>query len=256
MNGSPPKTTNMAPTGGLFGSQQCPEANVGASDKNAGNTRSKNTQFGQPPNQFHTPLWYSYLPSQPPFPGALQFYHPAPFNMTQSWQPNSGDATEGYPSYGPLRQGYDFPKGGYGGPQTFPPQQFTGQGPSSPGAPQVPPALVGNIPVIRQISSSSTPYGKIPGTPGCPPISLPIKQFQPAAEPRRTDVAGITDLPPLPENSYEKFDADTESDNSSDFGGAEGKAPISFKEMEFSLKQFAKRMGQPNFSTFNKWKKI
>jgi hypothetical protein len=26
--------------------------------------------------------------------------------------------------------------------------------------------------------------------------------------------------------------------------------------MEFSLKQFAKRMGQPNFSAFNKWKKV
>jgi hypothetical protein len=39
-------------------------------------------------------------------------------------------------------------------------------------------------------------------------------------------------------------------------GGAEGKAPISLKQTEFSLKQFAKRMGQPNFSTFNKWKKV
>jgi hypothetical protein len=39
-------------------------------------------------------------------------------------------------------------------------------------------------------------------------------------------------------------------------GGAEGKAPISLKQTEFSMKQFAKRMGQPNFSTFNKWKKV
>jgi len=69
-------------------------------------------------------------------------------------------------------------------------------------------------------------------------------------------VAGIADLPPLPEISYDKFDADAESDDSSDVGGAEGKAAISLKQMEFSLKQFAKRMGQPNFSVFNKWKKV
>jgi hypothetical protein len=39
-------------------------------------------------------------------------------------------------------------------------------------------------------------------------------------------------------------------------GGAEGKDPICLKQMEFSLKQFAKRMGPPNFSAFNKWKKV
>jgi len=83
-----------------------------------------------------------------------------------------------------------------------------------------------------------------------------MKQFQPAAELRRTDVAGIADLSPLPEISYDKFDADYGSDDSLDMGGAEGKAPISLKQTDFSLKQFAKRMGQPNFSTFNKWKKV
>jgi len=89
-----------------------------------------------------------------------------------------------------------------------PPQQFTGQGPSSPGAPQVPPALPGNIPVIWLTSSSSTPYGQIPGTPERPSISLPTKRFQPVAEPHRTDVAGIADLPPLPEIAYDEFDAE------------------------------------------------
>jgi len=138
----------------------------------------------------------------------------------------------------------------------FPPQQFTGQGPSSPGAPRVPPALPGNIPVIRPTSSASTPYGQLPGAPGRLPICLPTKRFQPAAEPRRTDVAGIADLPPLPEISYDKFDADFESDDSPDLGRAEGKAPNSLKQTEFSLKQFAKGMGQPNFSAFNKWKKV
>jgi len=138
----------------------------------------------------------------------------------------------------------------------FPPRQFPRQGPSSPGAPRVPPALLGNIPVIPPTSSASTPYKQSPGAPGRPPISLPTKRCQPAAKPRRTDVAGIADLPPSPEISYDEFDADYESDDSSDFGGAQGKAPISLKQSEFSLKQFAKKMGLPNFSAFNKWKKV
>jgi hypothetical protein len=72
----------------------------------------------------------------------------------------------------------------------------------------------------------------------------------------RTDVAGIVDLHPLTESSYDEFDADAGSDDSSDLGGAEGKAPISLQQTEFSLKQFAKRMGQPNFGTFKEWKKV
>ena len=72
----------------------------------------------------------------------------------------------------------------------------------------------------------------------------------------RTDVAGIADLPPLPVISYDQSDADYESDNSSDLGGAEGKAPISLKQTEFSLKQLGKWMGQPNFGMFNNWKKV
>jgi hypothetical protein len=229
---------------------------VGASDNNAGITPSKDTQFGQPPNQIHPPLGYTYPPSQPPFPGALQFYHPAPFNMTLSSQPSSAGATQEYQCYGPSWQGYVFSQGGYGGPEMFPPQQFTGQGPSSLGAPRVPPAPAGNYLVNRPTSSSSTPYRQSPGAPGSPHISLPMKRCPPAAEPRRTDAAGIADLPPLPENSYDKFDADAESDDSSELGRAEGKAPISLKQTEFSLKQFANRMGQPNFSACNKWKKV
>jgi len=106
----------------------------------------------------------------------------------------------------------------------FPHQQFTGQWLSSPGAPRVPPALPGNIPVNRPTSSTSTPYGQLPGAPGRPPISLPMIRFQLSAEPHRTDVAGIADLPLLPEISCDEFDADYESDDSSDLGGAEGKA--------------------------------
>jgi len=254
-NGSPPKTTNMASTGGLFGSQQCPEDNVGAWDNNAGNTPSKDTQFGQPPNQCHPPPGYSYPPSQPPFPGAHLFYHPAPFNMTPNLHPSSA-ATQRYPSYGPLWQGYDFPQGGYGGPQMFPPQQCTGQAPSSPGAPRVPPATSRNIPVLWPTPSASTPYGPISGTPGRPPISLARKRLQLAAELRSTDVAGIANFPHLQDISYDKFDADCVSDDSSDLGGAQGKDPVSVKQMEFSLKQFAEWMGQPTFGTFNKWKKL
>ena len=156
-NGSAPKTTNMAPTSWLFGSQQRPDDNVGASDDNDGNPPSKDTQFGQPENQFPLPqpLGYSYPPSQPPFQGTPQFQHQAAFNMTPSSLPGSG-ATQGYPSCGPSWQAYDFHQGKYGGPQMFPPQQFTGHGPSSPGAPRVPPALPGNNPGIRPTSSAST----------------------------------------------------------------------------------------------------
>jgi len=45
-NGSPPMTTNLAPSGGLFGSQQRPDDNVGGSDNNAGNEPNKDIQFG------------------------------------------------------------------------------------------------------------------------------------------------------------------------------------------------------------------
>ena len=173
-NRSPPKTTNLAPVGALFGSQQRPEDNVGAVDNNAGNTPSKDTQFGQPPNQFHPPPGYSYPPLQAPFPGTPQFYHPARFNMTPSSQPSSA-ATQAYPSYGPPWQGYDIPQGGYGGPQMFPSQQFTGQGLPSPGAPRVPPAPPHNNPVIRLTSAASTPYGQLPGAPRRPCISLLMK---------------------------------------------------------------------------------
>ena len=258
MNGSPPKTTNMALTRGLFGSQQCPDDNVGASDNSAGNTPSQHIQFGQSLNQFHPPPQppgYSYPPSQAPFPGAPQFYHQAPFNMTPSSKPSLG-VTQGYPGYGPSWQAYDFPQGEYGGPQMFPPQQFAGHGPSSPGAPRVPPAPARNNPVIQPTSSTSTAPGQLSGGPGRPLIVRPTKRLQPAVEPRRTDVTGIADLPPLPGISYDQYNAEYESDDSLEMGGAEGKAPIRLKQTEFSLKQFANRMGQSNFSMFNKWKKV
>jgi len=205
-NWSPPKTTNMAPTGALFGSQQRPDDNVGDSDNNAGNTPSKDTQFRQPGNQIHPPPRYSSPPSQPPSPHAPQFYHHATFNMTPSSQPSIG-AAQKYPSCGPSWQAYDFTQGGYSWPQMFPPTQFTGYGPQSPGAPRVPPAAPWNNPVIRPTLSSSTAPGRLAGAPGRLRISLQTKWFQPAAEPQRNDVAGIANLPPLREISYDKSDA-------------------------------------------------
>jgi len=175
--------------------------------------------------------------------------------MTPSSQPSSG-ATQGYQSYGPSWQAYDFPQGGHGGPHMFPPQQFTGHGPSSPGAPRVPPAPPQTNPVIQPTTSSSTAPGQLPGAPGRPPSRFRMQEFLPAVELWRTDVAGIADLPPLPDIPYDQYNADYDNDNSSDLGGAEGDAPISLKQTVFSLKQFAQRLGQPNLSAFNKWRKV
>jgi hypothetical protein len=63
-------------------------------------------------------------------------------------------------------------------------------------------------------------------------------------------------LPLLPKIEYDQFDADYESEDSSDWGWAEAKAPIRFEQTEFSLKQVATRMRQPHFCKFNKWKKV
>jgi hypothetical protein len=59
----------------------------------------------------------------------------------------------------------------------------------------------------------------------------------------------------LPEISYKEYDGDDESDDSSDLGGVEGKPPVSLKQTEFSLKQFAKWRSQANYRAFNMWKK-
>jgi len=59
----------------------------------------------------------------------------------------------------------------------------------------------------------------------------------------KTDVRGIADLPPMPEMFHNEYDAADDSEDWSDFGGAEGKLPTSLKQTEFSLKQFEKTMG-------------
>jgi len=138
----------------------------------------------------------------------------------------------------------------------FSTQQFTGLAPSTAGTPRVPPSPPRNNAVIWPTLSASTAPGQLPGAAARPSISLRTQRFQPAAEPRRTDAQEIGKFSPLLGISYDQYDADHESDDSSDSGGAESKASISLKQTEFSLKQFAKRMGQPKFSTFNKWKKV
>jgi len=67
-----------------------------------------------------------------------------------------------------------------------------------------------------------------------------------------THVAGIADLTSLLEISYNECYAYDESNDQLGLGGTEGKPPISLQQTEFSLKQFTKRMGQANYSTFNK----
>jgi len=165
--------------------------------------------------------------------------------MTNSSQPTSS-ASQQYRSYGPQWQGYDLHQRGYGRSEMIPPAQFPGQGPSSLGAPRVPPVPPGIHPLNQPTSSSSTPPPQPPsGAPGRHHISLQTKRFEPPAEPRKTDVAGIAELPPLLERSCNKYDAADESDDSSDLGGAESNPPISLKQTEFSLMQFAKRRGGP-----------
>jgi hypothetical protein len=66
----------------------------------------------------------------------------------------------------------------------------------------------------------------------------------------------IADLSPLAESCYDEFYADYDSDDLLGLGRAEEEALFRLKQMEFSLKQFAKRMGQPNFAMFSKWKKV
>lgn len=138
----------------------------------------------------------------------------------------------------------------------FPQEQFPGQGPSSAGAPRVPPGLSGSNPVNWPTSSSSYPPPEPPGAAWRDSISLPTKLFQLPVEPQETDDARIEDMPLLSEVAYDNYDADDDSDYSSVLGGAEGKPPVSLKQTKFSSKKFANRMGQANYSVCNKWKKV
>jgi len=65
-------------------------------------------------------------------------------------------------------------------------------------------------------------------------------------EPGKREVPGIVDLSVLLEISYYDYDSDDESNDLLDMGCDEGKPAVSLKQTDFSLKQFAKRMGQAN----------
>jgi len=140
---------------------------------------------------------------------------------------------------------------------TTPHLQIAGQGLSSPGAPWVPPGPPEDYPVNWPKSSSpNAPPEPRSDAPTRPPISLPLIRFQPHAEPWKTDVRNIRYSASWPGISYTYYDADDESNDSSDWGGTEIKLPVSLNQTEFSMKQFAKRMGQANYSGCNKWKKV
>jgi len=219
----------MVPPGGLFGSLPCRDDNSGSSDNGSRTATGQDSRSGKHDNKNLPPHRYGYPPSHQPFPGAPQFCHNSPFKMTKQFTTNH----QRKPTISKLWaqwQGYDLHQGSYGKCQMFSHQQIPGQEPSCPGAPRVPPWPPGNNPVNWPISSSSTPPPRHPfGAPVRPPISLPMNGFLPPAEPRKTDVARIADLPPLPEIFNQEYDADNETDNSSDLGGAEGKPLVSLK---------------------------
>jgi hypothetical protein len=52
--------------------------------------------------------------------------------------------------------------------------------------------------------------------------------------------------------SYNKDDLVDDTHDSSDLGGGEVKHAISLQRTEFSLKHFAKMLGQANYNAFNK----
>jgi len=59
---------------------------------------------------------------------------------------------------------------------------------------------------------------------------------------RKTDVARIADLPPLPKISCNEYDAGDVCNDSLDLGGAEVEPPIRLKQTEFSVEQSAIRI--------------
>jgi len=213
-------------------------------------------------NQFHLLLGYGYRPSQQPISVPPQFYHHSPFNITHSLQPIT-NTLQGYPGNVPAWQEYDLHQGSYTRSQKFPHPQFSAQWLSSVGTPRVPPAQPRNNPVILPASSSSTPPpGPRSAAPGPssnahvrPPISHPTKIFQLAVELRNTTITGILDIPPLLANSCDKCEAEDETEDSSNLGGANAKAQTSPPQTILSLKQFAKKIWQPNFGVFNIWMK-
>jgi len=121
----------------------------------------------------------------------------------------------------------------------------------------VPPGPLESHQVNRPTSSCRNPPPEpLSSAPRRPLINHPMTRSQQSAEPWKTDIAVIAHLHPLTEMYNHDYDADDESDGSSDLGSDEGQPPISLKRTQLSLKQFANRMGQANYSAYNKWKKV
>jgi len=90
IKGSPPRTVNITPPGGLIGWQQHHDDDSGSSDKGLRPATGNVSRSGKHANEYHLLHGYGYPPSQQSFPGAPQFYHQYPFNMTHnSSQPTS-----------------------------------------------------------------------------------------------------------------------------------------------------------------------
>jgi hypothetical protein len=120
--GSPPKAANIAPGGGLFGSQQRHHNNSESPDNVTQHGTGKDSRSGKHANQYQPPHGYGYPPSQQPFPGASQFNHHSPFNMTNnSSQPTTG-VSQLYLTYAPSWKEYDLHQGSYGESEMFPQQ--------------------------------------------------------------------------------------------------------------------------------------
>jgi len=122
----------------------------------------------------------------------------------------STSASQGYTSYRPPCREYDLDSGSDGRSQMFPHSHFPDYGPSSWGDSQVTPVPPGILAVIWTRCSISNPPGPHSGKPGRLHISLQTTRFLMAVEPVKPVVIVIAGLPPLPEVSYHKWDADDE----------------------------------------------
>jgi hypothetical protein len=105
MTGSPLKTVNMAPHGGLCGLQQGSDNNSESPDSSSRRAMRKDSHVGKYTNSYYPPYGNSYFPLQWLFPSALQLYHLSASNMSQSSQPTSS-TRKGFLSYGPPCPGY------------------------------------------------------------------------------------------------------------------------------------------------------
>jgi len=195
MNGTPPKTTNVAPAGSLNGTQQWCQHNSEPSENCSHTATCKDGRFGKQSNQYYLPSRYGYRPSKMSYSGAGLIYHHSTFNTILSSQPTNSTRL-GFPSHVLQRQGYDHNQGRYVGSQMFSAPQIPEEELSSPGVSQVPPELLETHPVDLPTSSSPNPSPEPPsGVPGWHPIGLRIQNFQPPADPRKSDIQGLRTCP-------------------------------------------------------------